>query len=59
MIQVNASIPNGLMVEYVDFLDDLRDEPVIPEEGVIRVSEKPGHGLSFKAEVLKDFAVRK
>ena len=57
MVQVNASIPNGLMVEYVDFLDDLWDEPVIPETGVICVPERPGHGLSFKAEVLKDFEV--
>ena len=57
MVHVMASIPNGLMLEYVDFLDDLWVEPVLPEGGLIRVPERPGHGLAFKEEVLKDFAV--
>ncbi|MDP6344743.1 MAG: mandelate racemase/muconate lactonizing enzyme family protein [Alphaproteobacteria bacterium] len=57
MVQVMAAIPNGQMLEYLDFLDDLWLEPVLPEGGVIRAPERPGHGLAFKPEVLKDFAV--
>ena len=57
MVQVMASVPNGLILEYVDFLDDLWENPVIPENGMVRVPERPGHGLSFKPEVLKDCAV--
>ena len=57
MVQTMASIPNGLMLEYVDFLDDLWVDPVIPENGTVRVPERPGHGLAFKTEVLKDCAV--
>jgi D-arabinonate dehydratase len=57
MVQVMASIPNGMFLEYVDFLDDLWVEPVLPQDGMIRVPERPGHGLAFKEEVLKDCAV--
>jgi len=57
MVQVMASVPNGLCLEYVDFLDDLWVDPVIPENGVVRIPERPGHGLKFKEEVLRDYAV--
>ena len=50
MVQINASIPNGHVVEYVDFLDDLWLEPVLPEGGMLRAPERPGHGLEFKPE---------
>ena len=58
MVQVMASIPNGLYLEYVDFLDDLWVDPVLPEGGMIGVPERPGHGLAFKPEVLKDFCLK-
>jgi len=45
------------MLEYVDFLDDLWVDPVLPENGLIHAPERPGHGLAFKPEVLKDCAV--
>lgn len=57
MVQLMASIPNGHVLEYVDFLDDLWVEPVLPENGIIRAPERPGHGLAFKPEVLSDCAV--
>jgi D-arabinonate dehydratase len=50
MVQINASIPNGHVVEYLDFLDDLWLEPVLPEGGMLRAPERPGHGLEFKPE---------
>jgi L-alanine-DL-glutamate epimerase-like enolase superfamily enzyme len=32
-------------------------DPVPIANGMIRAPERPGHGLAFKPEVLKDFAV--
>lgn len=57
MVHVMASIPNAHMLEYVDFLDDLWVEPVLPENGCLRAPERPGHGLAFKPEILTDFRV--
>ncbi|MDP6707623.1 MAG: mandelate racemase/muconate lactonizing enzyme family protein [Alphaproteobacteria bacterium] len=57
MVQLLASIPNGHLAEYLDFLDDLWVEPVLPEAGVLTVPERPGHSLAFKEEVLKDCRV--
>jgi D-arabinonate dehydratase len=54
MVQVMASIPNGLMLEYLDFLDDLWVDPVLPKNGMMSPSQKPGHGLSFKEEILRE-----
>ena len=57
MVQVMASIPNGHLLEYLDFLDDLWIDPVLPANGIITAPERPGHGLAFKPEILKDFTV--
>lgn len=57
MVQVMAAIPNGQLLEYVDFLDDVWVEPVLPEAGILTAPERPGHGLEFKSEVLTDFTV--
>jgi L-alanine-DL-glutamate epimerase-like enolase superfamily enzyme len=54
MVQVMASIPNGLMLEYLDFLDDFWVDPVLPKNGMMSPSQKPGHGLSFKEEILRE-----
>ena len=56
-VQLMASIPNGHLLEYLDFLDDLWVEPVLPKNGVLTAPERPGHGLAFKEEVLKDCRV--
>lgn len=57
-VHVMASIPNGIWLEHMGLLDDLWVEPVRPQNGIIRAPERPGHGLDFRPEVLKDFAVR-
>ena len=57
MVQLMASIPNGQLLEYVDFLDDVWVEPVLPVDGVLTAPERPGHGLAFKPEILQDFTV--
>jgi L-alanine-DL-glutamate epimerase-like enolase superfamily enzyme len=42
------------MLEYLDFLDDLWVDPVLPKNGMMSPSQKPGHGLSFKEEILRE-----
>lgn len=56
-VQVMAAIPNGHVLEYLDFLDDVWVEPVLPENGVIRAPERPGHGLAIRPEIMADCRV--
>jgi L-alanine-DL-glutamate epimerase-like enolase superfamily enzyme len=58
MVHVVASIPNGHSLEYVNFIDDIWVDAVLPKNGIITVPERPGHGLSIKEEIVKDFAVK-
>jgi L-alanine-DL-glutamate epimerase-like enolase superfamily enzyme len=58
MIQVMASIPNGLILEQMGFMDDLWIEPVLPVNGMVTAPERPGHGLAFKEAVLRDHRVK-
>ena len=57
-VQVMASIPNPLLLEYLNFLDDLWVHPVLPERGVITAPERPGHGLAFKPDALREYTQR-
>ncbi|CAA9243031.1 MAG: hypothetical protein AVDCRST_MAG04-1717 [uncultured Acetobacteraceae bacterium] len=54
-VQLLASIPNGLWIEQMGLLDDLWVDPVPVVDGMITAPERPGHGLAFKPEVLRDF----
>jgi L-alanine-DL-glutamate epimerase-like enolase superfamily enzyme len=54
-VHLLASIPNGIWIEQMGLLDDLWVEPVPVVNGMIRAPERPGHGLAFKPEVLRDF----
>ena len=54
MVQVMASIPNGIWLEYMGWLDDLWVEPVPVTNGMVRAPERPGHGLAFKPELLNE-----
>src|SRR5690606_6876036 len=56
-VHLLASIPNASWLEYMDWNDDLWTEPAIPIEGKLKPPEIPGHGLSFKPEVLTDHRV--
>ena len=59
MVHLNASIPNPGHLEYLDFLEDLWEEPVMPVDGFLTPPERPGHGLKFREEVLRDYVVKK
>ncbi len=56
-VQLLASIPNGLWIEDMRLSADLWVDPVPIENGTITVPERPGHGLAFKPEILRDCAV--
>jgi len=56
-VQLLASIPNASWIENMGLLDDVWVEPVAIKNGMIAVPERPGHGLAFKPEVLKDFRI--
>ena len=58
MVQVMAAIPNPDLPEYLDFLDDLWAKPVLPVGNTLTPPDQPGHGLIFKPEVLRDFAIK-
>ena len=57
-VQLLASIPNGLWIEDMGLADDLFVDPVPVKNGMITAPERPGHGLAFKPEILRDCAVR-
>ena len=57
MVHLMASIPNGLMLEYMDFLDDVWVDPVLPENGHIRPPDRPGHGLAIRPDLLSAYRV--
>ena len=57
-VQLLASIPNGLWIEDMGLADDLWVDPVPVVNGMITAPERPGHGLAFKPEILRDYAVK-
>ncbi|WP_431269094.1 hypothetical protein [Dankookia sp. P2] len=53
-----ASIPNAIWAENMGLLDDVWIDPPAYEAGHIVAPERPGHGLAFKPEVLRDFVLK-
>jgi L-alanine-DL-glutamate epimerase-like enolase superfamily enzyme len=56
-VHLLASIPNASYLEYMDWNDDIWVDPAVPQGGVLRPPERPGHGVAFKPEVLQDHRV--
>ncbi len=56
-VQLLASIPNGAWIEDMGLSADLFIDPVPIENGMITAPERPGHGLTFEPEILKDSEV--
>ena len=57
MVQLMASIPHALIIEYVNWMEDAWIEPVTPVNGVYTAPERPGHGLAFKPEFISEYRV--
>jgi L-alanine-DL-glutamate epimerase-like enolase superfamily enzyme len=52
-----ASIPNGIWAEHMGLLDDLWIDPPAIANGILTAPEKPGHGLAFKPEMLRQHRI--
>jgi L-alanine-DL-glutamate epimerase-like enolase superfamily enzyme len=57
-VQLLASIPNGIWIEDMGLAEDLFVDPVPVVNGMITAPERPGHGLAFKPEILRDCVVK-
>jgi L-alanine-DL-glutamate epimerase-like enolase superfamily enzyme len=57
-VQLLASIPNGAWIEDMGLSNDLFVEGVPVVDGMITAPERPGHGLAFKPEILRDCRVQ-
>jgi L-alanine-DL-glutamate epimerase-like enolase superfamily enzyme len=56
-VHVLAAIRNGLFLEYFSWLDDLLVEPLSISNGVAKVPQAPGLGISFKPEAVREYRV--
>ena len=56
-IHVLAAIRNGLFLEYFSWLDPLLVNPIEISDGMAQVPQRPGLGIEFKAEAVKEFEV--
>jgi L-alanine-DL-glutamate epimerase-like enolase superfamily enzyme len=56
-IHLLCAIPNASWLEQMGLLDDLWVEPLRIAGGMAHAPERPGHGLAFRPEVMRDFRV--
>ena len=45
-----AAIPNGLIIEYIPYLDRVLESPLHPVDGYVVPPDRPGHGMSLCEE---------
>ena len=55
-IHVLAAVRNGLFLEFFPWLDDLLINPLEIVNGNAKVPERPGLGLEFKPEAIREYA---
>jgi L-alanine-DL-glutamate epimerase-like enolase superfamily enzyme len=53
-----AAVPNGLIVEYMPWWDDIYRDPPKIEDGCLSISDKPGLGLELNPEIIKKYEMR-
>ncbi len=56
-VHLIAAIPNGLTVEYMPWTLRLFEETPAIEDGMLVVPQKPGLGLAFDQQVIKQYQV--
>lgn len=52
-----AAIPNGLVVEYIPYLDRMLEDPLHPEDGRVTPPDRPGHGIALSEERSAEYLV--
>ena len=50
-IHIVASIENPSWLEYMGWYDHLWKEPLLPADGMLKPTNRPGHGMDFKSEI--------
>ena len=53
-LRYRGPLPN---FDYVNWMDDVWVEPVLPVDGFYSAPERPGHGLQFKKEFLTEYKI--
>ncbi|XVH33465.1 mandelate racemase/muconate lactonizing enzyme family protein (plasmid) [Haloferacaceae archaeon DSL9] len=62
-VQLLAAVENGLWIEFfhrdtdVKAFDDVIKHPLEPENGMIKLPDRPGHGVVLNDDMLNDFRV--
>ena len=56
---INASISNASWLENMGWYNHLWEEPLLPKNGMVTPLNKPGHGLTFKKELYKEFQYKR
>ncbi|MCC5873901.1 MAG: mandelate racemase/muconate lactonizing enzyme family protein [Gammaproteobacteria bacterium] len=54
MVHLLCSIPNGLVLEDMQLLDDIWIDPPRVEAGMLSPPHRPGHGLRIRHELMRD-----
>ena len=50
-IHIVASIENPSWLEYMGWYDHLWKEPLLPADGMLKPTSRPGHGMDFKSVI--------
>jgi L-talarate/galactarate dehydratase len=56
-VHLVAASPNGLVVEYMPWTARLFENAPVPEDGMLKLSEKPGLGLCFAPDLFETYSV--
>jgi D-arabinonate dehydratase len=62
-IQLLAAVENSLWIEYfyrdsdVKAFDDVLEHQIEPEDGVIQLPQRPGHGVELDRDALEEFRI--
>lgn len=52
-----AATPNAHWVEYVDWISDFVEAPLVPKQGHLRPSDRPGLGIAWNEKALAPYLV--
>lgn len=56
-VHLLAATPTAHWLEYVDWLNPLLEEPLRIVDGMVSPPDRPGNGLSWREDVVRDFQV--
>ncbi len=57
-VHLAAAQPNLIAIESFDWLDPLVEEPFEVRDGLAMVPERPGFGVRFRQEAIREYSVR-